>query len=908
MTEFFKDPQTEKQVLSGMLRDDQSLEFAINSLAIDDFYIEAHQYLFNIISRFYFKFFKPINREILAKWLMKHDVKRKSEMLMLFSEIKAIPLDDYLRFYIDELHSLSSKRRLYKIHQKIKTGLENDQNPKDVFSIITEDILKGNTTTNIIRKWIFDDPEERIRKYEDRRDHPEKYAGVSYGIKGLDEVTGGMQPQQLYLIVGRTAAGKCLHADSQLVLSDGSICTIQDIVNSRGQGKAVLTLNNRNKLKKMRPTNYMYSGIQRVYKLTTKSGRKIEATATHPLLTVKGWTKLDNLSVGDRLAVPREIPIFGKSKLSLPQVRLLAYLIAEGNLSTQSIGFTNYDPVIRKDFTQTVYDSEIGEVKVVTHGNIQPKYKRPLVITGNKLTPKRVEFGKNKFRRLNISVAKQWLSKFGLLGKKAVEKTIPSEIFKLPKDKLAAFLGVLWSCDGSIYGKTLSHITLEMGSPELVKQVNHLLLRFGILSRYWVHETKHDDKSFTIGSLEIIGSCRQKFLDVIGPYFIGEKMGKVVQAKKFLNNIIQNTNVDTIPMSLVAQHLPRGTNGKIDRKKINSIIPFSFNYSHDWDKYGICRNKVKKLGESLSNKHLVQLATSDIFWDEIISIEVGDLVPTYDIEMYDTHNFIANDIIVHNSRMLFNVGCNAAKAGKTVMYCTIEMDLSIIQQMWESREAQIPLTHIMRSTLTLEDEQKYFNFLRNSAQVKHPFYIIDIPQGCTTGIIEAEVNTFTKIHGKPPDIVLIDYANLIQPISKYKDRAEKYDHVFRELKEASRAHNTIYYTAAQMNRESIKAKRVGTEHVAFSDAASHHCDAIFHIFSDEKDEVNHEVHLEVIKGRYHQKGVVDLLWDRNINYIGDWPTLKKVQNNAFENQNEQRSIPQSCANSSDANANEDEEY
>jgi replicative DNA helicase len=464
MAEFFN-AQTEKSVLNGLLQDETSLEYGINLLNIDDFYVESHKYLFEIIVRFYHKFFKPINREILIKWLTKNDPNRKSEILLLFGEIKALPLDEYLRFYIDELTSLAAKRRLYSVYKIIQTGLEDDTDPVKIYSGITTDILKGNTITNVSRKWIFDDPEERIQSYIDRRDHPEKYKGVAYNIKSLDDITGGMFPQQLYLIIGRTGMGK--------------------------------------------------------------------------------------------------------------------------------------------------------------------------------------------------------------------------------------------------------------------------------------------------------------------------------------------------------------------------------------------------------------------------------------------------------SRFLFNIACNAAKAGKNVMYCTIEMELKMIQQMWESREAQISLTRILQQQLTPADEERYFKFLRDQAQIQHPFYIVDIPQGCTTGIIEAEVNTFRKIHGKVPDIVLIDYANLIEPVSKYRDRTEKFDHVFRELKEATRANNTIYYTAAQMNRESLKAKKAGTEHVAFSDASTHHCDGIYHIHSDEKDEINQEVHIDVIKGRFHKKSQVSLSWARDTNHIRDWDDLVRRAPSAPQNTDAAGNQSSSTATQS---SNDDADY
>jgi len=350
----------------------------------------------------------------------------------------------------------------------------------------------------------------------------------------------------------------------------------------------------------------------------------------------------------------------------------------------------------------------------------------------------------------------------------------------------------------------------------------------------------------------------------------------VLRALKILENYTQNSNVDTIPMNLIKSYLPITRIGKIDRKRIvDAGCKFEINYSRDWDKYGISRIKVKELAQTLNNDALLQLATSDIFWDTVKSIEYTGIEDTYDLEMSSTHNFVANDIIIHNSRMLFNIGCNAAKVGKKVMYITIEMDAQILQNMWESREAKIPLTDIMRTQLIGYNRRKYLAFLQHQKKVQHPLYLIDVPQGCTTGIIESEILAFEKLHGQTPDLVLIDYANLIRPMSKYKDRAEMYDHVFRELKEGSRAHKTIYYTAAQMNRESLKAKKQGTEHIAFSDAASYHCDSIFRIFADDKDEVNHEVHFEVIKGRYHQGSCVDLYWKRDINWIGSWGNLVK---------------------------------
>ena len=43
------------------------------------------------------------------------------------------------------------------------------------------------------------------------------------------------------------------------------------------------------------------------------------------------------------------------------------------------------------------------------------------------------------------------------------------------------------------------------------------------------------------------------------------------------------------------------------------------------------------------------MAASDVFWDSVVAIQpLGDQ-PVYDASVLDTHNFIADGIIVHNS-------------------------------------------------------------------------------------------------------------------------------------------------------------------------------------------------------------------------------------------------------------------
>src|SRR5438132_349901 len=81
-------------------------------------------------------------------------------------------------------------------------------------------------------------------------------------------------------------------------------------------------------------------GLKPVYRVTTLLGRTIETTRSHPFLTITGWRPLADVQVGEKVAVPRRIPVFGDKRLSDNQVKLLGYLLGDGGLTAISPAFT----------------------------------------------------------------------------------------------------------------------------------------------------------------------------------------------------------------------------------------------------------------------------------------------------------------------------------------------------------------------------------------------------------------------------------------------------------------------------------------------------------------------------------------------------------------------------------------
>src|SRR5690606_17787966 len=174
----------------------------------------------------------------------------------------------------------------------------------------------------------------------------------------FDEMTAGLQPTDLLILAARPSMGKCLAADAEIVQDDGSVATIEAICKSRAG--TLGTLDESLRLRRTRPSDWVDDGIKPVFEVTTRLGRRVETTAPHPFLTLDGWKPLHQLAVGDHVALPRQLPVFGRDAMRDCEVTLLAYLIGDGGLTGTVPRFTASNPEIAADFLAAI--GEFGGV------------------------------------------------------------------------------------------------------------------------------------------------------------------------------------------------------------------------------------------------------------------------------------------------------------------------------------------------------------------------------------------------------------------------------------------------------------------------------------------------------------------------------------------------------------------
>src|SRR4051794_18316382 len=167
---------------------------------------------------------------------------------------------------------------------------------------------------------------DRLQETYDRGDI---ITGVPTGYTDLDELLSGLQPSALYIVGARPAMGKCVAFDTPIVdTATGEVITAMELMQraERADAATLPALGPDGRLTLADVSHCLADGIKPVLRITTRSGRSVVITHTHPLLTARGWRPAGEVAVGQSVAVPRELPHFGTTRLTDLEVDRLVEL------------------------------------------------------------------------------------------------------------------------------------------------------------------------------------------------------------------------------------------------------------------------------------------------------------------------------------------------------------------------------------------------------------------------------------------------------------------------------------------------------------------------------------------------------------------------------------------------------
>ena len=434
----------------------------------------------------------------------------------------------------------------------------------------------------------------------------------------------------------RYGFNKCLPGDVEILDADtGRLVRIEEIYHRSSSLTHLLSTNI--ETLRLRPSSVaraMDNGIKPVYRLITALGRTIEATANHPFYTYHGWKILDHLQTGELIATPRHLPVEGKQEWPEYQVIALGHLLAEGNLChPHSVYYYNQDDGQVQDFVAAAESFDNVRCSVKTHKSTWSVYAARI----------------DKTTQPGIF---KWASELGLLGKTALNKEIPTAAFELTNRQIALLLSRMWEGDGHL--DPMSHCAFyATASERMARQMQHLFLRLGVISR--LRKVIFPYKEGRIGwQLFITGyENLAAFGNTVGNYLTSNKNRNALVSLLAMQPTTQKISTkDIVPMA--AKELIRVAKERtgitwIEMNAQSGIAQREFYPTHTATKRGFNRQTMGRLADYFDDPALRRLSKNDIYWDEIVSIEYVGEKQTYDLEVPGDHNFVANDIIVHNS-------------------------------------------------------------------------------------------------------------------------------------------------------------------------------------------------------------------------------------------------------------------
>ncbi len=378
-----------------------------------------------------------------------------------------------------------------------------------------------------------------------------------------------------------------------------------------------------NSIKKSIVKAKIFSGYKNVYKIEA-GGREIESSANHPFLTLvrkknnpshkKGffyqeWRPLENLKVGDVIGIAKRLPIKGKP-YKLPIITMENIIMSNNQYAKFSMNIKhlyNQDIIIPPETNEDFMWlcgilTEDGHVDL-KHNKIniavyeKEDYREELCNVLKRLFNYTVTEKKVRYIIINSKVLCQLFIKIGMAGT-AGTKQVPDWVFALPRSQILSFLAGYFDSDGHAVENAIAFTSINK---QLLEQVKMLGISIGCgVSRIFKHGNS--------GKKEILGiQCNAK--DSWRLLFNGRKIKELPSRSKRKKTKIKNIKTRIKYVGSQNLNFKSKTNEEVGFARINKITPIG-------------------------------------------------VKPTFDIEVKNYHNFIANGLIVHNSGVTMLYPCS----------------------------------------------------------------------------------------------------------------------------------------------------------------------------------------------------------------------------------------------------------
>jgi replicative DNA helicase len=199
------------------------------------------------------------------------------------------------------------------------------------------------------------------------------------------------------------------------------------------------------------------------------------------------------------------------------------------------------------------------------------------------------------------------------------------------------------------------------------------------------------------------------------------------------------------------------------------------------------------------------------------------------------------------SMVLVHLGTQALKKGKTVIHYTLELQATVIATRYDSCLTGYPLSDIINFKEEIYEKIK---------EIEGKLIIKEYPtKSATPNTIRAHLSRLVK-RGIHPDVVIVDYGDLLKPMMARKEKRNELESIYEELRSLSTEFQCPIWTASQTNRSGLNAEVITLEQISEAFNKCFVADFIFSVSRTIQDKQKNEGKIFIAKNRNGPDGIV----------------------------------------------------
>ena len=199
------------------------------------------------------------------------------------------------------------------------------------------------------------------------------------------------------------------------------------------------------------------------------------------------------------------------------------------------------------------------------------------------------------------------------------------------------------------------------------------------------------------------------------------------------------------------------------------------------------------------------------------------------------------------SMVLVHLGSEAVKSGKTVVHYTLELSETVIGIRYDSCITGVPLNDV---------HSFKENIYERVTELEGSLIIKEYPtKSATTNTIKMHLEKLRN-RGIEPDLIILDYADLLRPISGLREKRHELETIYEELRGVAQESKCPIWTASQTNRSGLNAEVITMESISEAFNKCFVSDFIFSVSRTADDKAANTGRMFIAKNRNGPDGII----------------------------------------------------